>query len=863
MKKSLLISGLIGVIALTSCSSNLNTNNKTSNKETTSVLTTTASATTTTAANTTTTVTITSTDSIETTTITSKEKTDEEKREEVINKANAAIESLSDNNFTAKTGNDVYLIDGNNCIKNNIIYEKNTDNYNVYTLIDEEEQSYTKEETTDNSFAEISLGRWNNIFTIADEIMLNRATTESAYVVKKGFSVPEYEISYTTNGFIFSNENDSIEFYDIGKTEVNIPTNIVQEEYIIKDGKFNLTNLKAALTDWMNGNNAEGKNIPYAKFYRNLVEIKLINVTDEGLAFYATTVSKSNTVVLNRFRFKIDEINSINDYENLKKDDFIEILYNAKATDISNSNIITIDNSYSSSIVKRANWVLENDNINAEVIWAYENTGKSVLEGNGYNYDVVMFASNGKYYKYEVNCTNKIQSQDDYTGTKLEEVSVLEENLELYGFDILNDDKDQYIIKDGKYNLTNLKAVLEKWFNETDITYQKIGAHVEKVLLLDVNDKGLDIYTITNIDDGSCPVISNVSFKGEDINNIFLSKEDITSKDFVDLISSVTAKQITVHDGITIDNSSSSSIVRRANWVLENDNIDAEVIWAYENTGKSTLAGNGYGYNMVCFATDGKYYEYAVNCTDKASDKDDYTGTKTNEVSVLTENLELYGFDNLNDDKDQYIIKDGKYNLTNLKAVLEKWFNETDITYQKVFRNVKDIKLINVDNEGLKIYATTDVAEENNLALSILSFKGQDINDLFINKTELNADDFSLRLEKVTAKQLTFKSAGLVIDNSDTKESVCRRAENVLVKDGIDAKVIWAFETGKLNGNMTYGDGLTYKMACFCKDGNYYEYEVNALGKSYVENNITNKFDVEQKTKLSVLQENFDLYEEK
>ena len=646
MKKFLLISGLIGVIALTSCSSNLNTDNKTSIKETTSVLTTTA-------ANTTTTVTITSTDSIETTTITSKEKTDEEKREEVINKAESAIESLSDNNFTAKIGNNVYLIDGNNCIKNNIIYEKNTDNYNVYTLIDEEEQSYTKEETTDYSFAEISLGRWNNIFSISDEIRLIRATTESAYVVKKGFSVPEYEISYTTNGFIFLNENDSIEFYDIGKTEVNIPTNIAkEEEYVIKDGKYNLTNLNAALTDWMNGNNAEGKNIPYAKFYRNLVEIKLINVTDEGLEFYATTVSKSNTVVLNRFRFKIDEINSINDYENLKKDDFIEILYNAKATDISNSNIITIDNSYSSSIVKRANWVLENDNVDAEVIWAYENTGESTIAGNGYGYNMVCFATDGKYYKYTVNCTNKIQSQDDYTGTKLEEISVLKENLELYGFDILNDDKDQYIIKDGKYNLTNLKTVLEKWFNETDIIYQKIGAHVEKVLLLDVNDNGLDIYTITNIDDGSCPVISNVSFKGEDINNIFLSKEDITSKDFVDLISSVTAKQITVHDGITID-------------------------------------------------------------------------------------------------------------------------------------------------------------------------------------------------------------------NSDTKESVCRRAENVLVKDEIDAKVIWAFETEKISTDLTYGEGLTYKMACFCEDGNYYEYVVNTLGKSYVENNITNKFDVEQEAKVSVLEENFDLYEEK
>lgn len=360
-------------------------------------------------------------------------KTDEEEIQENIDKVNGAIESLADKNFSAKIGADVYLVDGYNCKKNDVFYEANVDKYNVYTLKDAEEQSYTKTETIDPSFAEISVGRWNNIFSIADEIMINRATTESAYVVKKGFSVPEYEISYTENGFVFASENDSIEFFDIGKTEVNIPTNIAkEEEYIIKDGKYNLTNLKAALTDWMNGNNAEEKNIPYAKFYRNLVEIKLINVTDEGLEFYATTVSQSNTVVLNRFRFKIDEINSINDYENLKKDDFVEILYNAKATDVSSSNIITIDNTYSSSIVKRANWVLENDNIDADVIWVYENTGKSTLAGNGYGYSMVCFASDGKYYEYAVNCTNKIQDKDDYTGTKTNEVSVLTENLDLY-----------------------------------------------------------------------------------------------------------------------------------------------------------------------------------------------------------------------------------------------------------------------------------------------------------------------------------------------------------------------------------------------------------------------------------------------
>ena len=811
MKKSLLISGLIGVIALTSCSSNLNTDNKTSIKETTSVLTTTVT--------TTTASTITSTDSIETTT-TSKEKTDEEKREEVINKAESAIESLSDNNFTAKIGNNVYLIDGNNCIKNNIIYEKNTDNYNVYTLIDEEEQSYTKEETTDYSFAEISLGRWNNIFTITDEIMLNRVTTESAYVVKKGFSVPEYEISYTTNGFIFSNENDSIEFYDIGKTEVNIPTNIAkEEEYVIKDGKYNLTNLKAALSDWMNGNNAEEKNISYVQCYRNLVDIKLINVTDEGLAFYTTTVAKSNKEVLTYFRFNTDDINSTMDDDNVKYDDFVSVLYTTKAADILCDNIIEIDNSSSSSIVRRANWVLENDNVDAEVIWAYENTGKSTLAGNGYGYSMVCFATDGKYYEYAVNCTDKASDKDDYTGRKTNEISVLTENLELYGFDNLNDDKDQYIIKDGKYNLTNLKTVLEKWFNETDIIYQKIGAHVEKVLLLDVNDKGLDIYTITNIDDGSCPVISNVSFKGEDINNIFLSKEDITSKDFVDLISSVTAKQITVHDGITIDNSDTKeSVCRRAENVLVKDEIDAKVIWAFETEKISTdlTYGNGLTYKMACFCEDGNYYEYAVNTLGKSYVENNITNKfdveQEAKVSALLENLELYGFDILNADKDQYIIKDGKYNLTNLKAALTDWMNgnnaeEKNIPYAKFYRYLVEIKLINVTDEGLAFYATT-VSKSNTEVLHYFRFKIDDVN-------------------------------------------------SIVNDDNVDAEVVWAYEnTGK---STLAGNGYGYNMVCFATDGKYYEYAVNCTDKASDKDDYTGT----KTNEVSVLEENFDLYEEK
>ncbi len=633
MKKFLLISGLIGVIALTSCSSNLNTDNKTSIKETTSVLTTTASANIT-------------TDPIDTVTITSKEKTDEEKREEVINKAESAIESLSDNNFTAKIGNNVYLIDGNNCIKNNIIYEKNTDNYNVYTLIDEEEQSYTKEETTDYSFAEISLGRWNNIFSISDEIRLIRATTESAYVVKKGFSVPEYEISYTTNGFIFLNENDSIEFYDIGKTEVNIPTNIAkEEEYVIKDGKYNLTNLKAALTDWMNGNNSEEENITYAESYRNLVEIKLINVTDEGLEFYATTVSKSNSVVFDYFKFLDEEVNSTIKSNELKLSDFEDILYNVGAKDIGEAFIFKIDNSSSSSIVKRANWVLENDNVDAEVIWAYENTGKSVLEGNGYNYNMVCYASNGKYYKYEVNCTDKASSQDDYTGTKLEEVSVLIENFDLYGFDILNDDKDQYIIKDGKYNLTNLKAALTDWMNgnnseEKNIPYSKFYRNLVEIKLITVTDEGLEFYA-TTVSKSNSMVLDHFIFLAAEINSK-IKLNNLKTNEFKEILYNVGPKDIGKTSIFTIDNTYSSSIVKRANWVLENDNVDAEVIWAYENKGESTLAGNGYGYKMVCFATDGKYYEYAVNCTNKIETQNDYTGTKTNEVSVLEENFDLY-----------------------------------------------------------------------------------------------------------------------------------------------------------------------------------------------------------------------------
>ena len=40
--------------------------------------------------------------------------------------------------------------------------------------------------------------------------------------------------------------------------------------------------------------------------------------------------------------------------------------------------------------------------------------------------------------------------------------------------------------------------------------------------------------------------------------------------------------------------------------------------------------------------TKSGYYKYEVYCTNKVQDKEDYTGIKKTEVSVLTENFDLY-----------------------------------------------------------------------------------------------------------------------------------------------------------------------------------------------------------------------------
>lgn len=366
--------------------------------------------------------------------------TDDEKIEQNLEKGKAFKQAMNQLNYSISINGITYLIDGYNCQKDDVFYEASGDRYNVYTLKDAEEQTYTKTETTDGSFAEILANPWTNVFDFANNIEVNRVDKDFVYV-RATQSLPEYKLVFEENDrYLLENENLSFEIYDIGKTEVNIPTNIAkEEEYIIKDGKYNLINLKAALTDWMNGNNAENDNICYNHSYRNLKEIKLINFTEEGLEFYATTVSKSNSVIFDDYRFTADTVNDIMKLNELKLKDFVDVLYNTNATGIVKRTVLTTDTTDTNEAYKiRAKNVLARDGIDTKIVLSYE-TGKvssNITYGDGLTYKMVCFCEDGNYYEYVVNALGKDYVEENRTDKfdveQKVKVNVLLENLSLY-----------------------------------------------------------------------------------------------------------------------------------------------------------------------------------------------------------------------------------------------------------------------------------------------------------------------------------------------------------------------------------------------------------------------------------------------
>ena len=331
------------------------------------------------------------------------EKTESEIRVELISNANSAITSLSSNNFTVKIDNNIYKINNSNLDINGKIYQYNTNNYYVYELKNSETNAYSKEETTDLSFKNINVGSWTDILTISNQMELNRVDVNKneAYIVKKETAFPEFLISYTDNGFKLIKDNDEIEFYNIGTTEIIIPTNIYQEEkYIIKDGKFNLINLKSVLTEWINGENKDNMNVFYDSASRNLVDIKLINVNNGALEFYAEAVANSGNVYLSHVTFISEDVNNEFAKTNLKVEDLKAMLYEQNSLSIDYDSVFLINNELLKQEKVRTKNILAKDGVDIsvdDILFVYETTRTStnITYGDGINYKTAFCLKDG------------------------------------------------------------------------------------------------------------------------------------------------------------------------------------------------------------------------------------------------------------------------------------------------------------------------------------------------------------------------------------------------------------------------------------------------------------------------------------
>ena len=370
------------------------------------------------------------------------EKTESEIRVELISNANSAISSLSSNNFTVKIDNNIYKINNSNLDINGKIYQYNTNNYYVYELKNSETNAYSKEETTDLSFKNINVGSWTDILTISNQMELNRVDVNKneAYIVKKETAFPEFLISYTDNGFKLI-KDDEIEFYNIGTTEIIIPTNIYQEEkYIIKDGKFNLINLKSVLTDWINGENKDNMNVFYDSASRNLVDIKLININNGALEFYAEAAAKSGNVYLSHVTFISEDVNNEFAKTNLKEDDLKAVLYEQNSLSIDYDSVFLINNELLMQEKVRTKNILAKDSVDVnvdDILFVYETTRTStnITYGDGINYKTAFCLKDGRYFEYTVGTLSKadvLENSEYWDAIKTKNENVLIENIDLY-----------------------------------------------------------------------------------------------------------------------------------------------------------------------------------------------------------------------------------------------------------------------------------------------------------------------------------------------------------------------------------------------------------------------------------------------
>lgn len=189
------------------------------------------------------------------------------------------------------------------------------------------------------------------------------------------------------------------------------------------------------------------------------------------------------------------------------------------------------------------------------------------------------------------------------------------------------------------------------------------------------------------------------------------------------------------------------------------------------------------------------------------------------------------------------VDENGVYNVKLMKQVLTNWIEDDNQFGKSVVLaklrngiNLDEIKLVNVNDEGLSVYLTTE--SSNGAHFRRLYFTNSAINQNIINGTITTTTEMLEALKSVQGTEIYFEEM-LKIDKTSAQSDVAARAASLLTKVGSDANVIFAYETASemVNFNQT----TSFRIVFYTTNNHLQEYSIGVDGENGKETMLQGK----------------------
>ena len=180
------------------------------------------------------------------------------------------------------------------------------------------------------------------------------------------------------------------------------------------------------------------------------------------------------------------------------------------------------------------------------------------------------------------------------------------------------------------------------------------------------------------------------------------------------------------------------------------------------------------------------------------------------------------------------INNDEQYNLPLIKSVLLNWIEQDNqfgksVVLAKLRNNINldEIKLINIDNNGLSVYLTTESPAGAHLRK--MYFTNDTFNQSFINKTLITSSEMLAALKSIQGTEIYFEII-IQIDKVSEQSKVNERAKKLLTKIEANADAMFAFETTAemVNFNQT----TSFRIVLYTTTNHLLEYSIGIDGEN-------------------------------